>query len=294
LFGGGLDAFGEWGLAFRKRDDLLFCWLERGECLLLRPDGAPLPLRQGDFVLIRTSTPFSLASDASVEAVDSEAAVLASGRKRLSLGSGADRPVSLHAGKFVVQAGNEGLLAALLPQLVHIAADDPSVGRVRTLLAMNEMEARQPGPASEFVTTRLVELILMEILRTGHLRETEENKGVLAGLADKVTARAIAAMHEDVARDWTVAALAKLCGVSRSGFATRFSKVVGVGPRRYLLEWRIALAKDELQGGAKSIAQIAFAVGFQSSSAFSSAFAREVGVPPTQFGRRPSDPPRLV
>jgi AraC-like DNA-binding protein len=88
---------------------------------------------------------------------------------------------------------------------------------------MNEAEARKPGPASEFIIVRLVELILVEILRSKEWRVGEEFTGLLAGLADPVTARALAAMHRDVAHDWTVDKLARLCGVSRTSFAQQIS-----------------------------------------------------------------------
>lgn len=289
LFGGGLDAFGDWGLAFRKRDDLLFCWIERGECELIRPGCEPVRVRRGDFVLIYTSTPFTLASDASIAPVDSETAVAATRRVRLKLGSGVDRPVSLRAGKFLLEKANEDLLAGLFPPVIHIAAGDESLGPVRALLAMNEAEARKPGPASEFVIVRLVELVLVEILRTNLSRVGAEWPGLLAGLADKVTAKALAAMHRDVARDWTVDALARLCGVSRSTFAARFRTVVGTSPIDYLLQWRLALAKDALSLGAKSVGEIAFSIGFQSSSAFTTAFTRAAGCSPTRFARRMAD-----
>ncbi|MBY2907708.1 AraC family transcriptional regulator [Rhizobium leguminosarum] len=285
LFGGGLDAFGEWGLSFRKRDDLLFCWIEQGECQLIRPQQACLHMKKGDFLLIRTSTPFTLTSGGFVEPVDSETVVSSSKRKRLYLGSGKDNPVILHAGKFVVDAANEDLLASLLPQLIHIVGSDPSQGRLRTLLDLNEKEAREPRPAGEFVVGRLVELIFVEILRSQHSLGSMENKGLIAGLADSVTEPALVAMHRDFVRNWSVADLAKLGGVSRSTFATRFRRVVGTGPIEYLLNWRIALAKHELMAGTKSVSEVAFQVGFQSSSAFSSAFTREVGTPPTQFAR---------
>jgi AraC-like DNA-binding protein len=285
LFGGGLDAFGQWGVSFRKRDDLLFCWIERGECLLVRPGCAPVLIQQGDFALVYTSTPFTLTSDASIEPIDSEAAVAATKKPRLKLGSGRARPVTLHAGKFLVDKANEGLLASLLPPLIHIDSRDASLSRVRSLLTMNEMEARQPGPASEFVIARLVELILVEILRTNRLRVGEEFRGLLAGLADPVTARALAAMHRDVARGWTVDELAKLCAVSRSTFAVKFRSVVGVAPIEYLLNWRMALAKDELSRGTKGVGEIAFAIGFQSSSAFTTAFTRAVGCSPRRFAQ---------
>jgi AraC-like DNA-binding protein len=285
LFGAGLDAFGAWGLSFRKRDDLLFCWIEQGECQLLRPDCAPVLIGQGDFLLIYTSTPFTLASDAAAEAIDSETAVAATRRVRLTLGTGADRPVTLHAGKFLVDEANAHLLAGLLPPLVHIESSDASLSRVRSLLAMNEMEARQPGYASEFIITRLVELLLVEILRTQRLRAGEDVTGLLAGLADPVTRQALHAIHGDVAHDWSVDELAKLCAVSRSTFAVRFRAIVGTTPIAYLLHWRMALAKDELRRGTKSIGEIAFAIGFQSSSAFTTAFTRAVGYSPGRYAK---------
>jgi len=280
---GGLDGVGRWGLAFHKRDDLLFCWVERGDCLLTRPHLEPVHLKTNDFVLIRTTAPFILTSDQSVEPVDSEKAVAATGNTKLKLGEGTGSPVTIHGGRFVFDTTNEDLLTGLLPSLVYVAADDASSWRARSLLKMNETEALQPGPGSEFIIARLMELILVEILRTEALRVDREHMGLLAGLADPVTARALSAMHGDLAHDWTVFDLARLCGASRSSFAARFRKNVGTGPIEYLLSWRMALAKDELRYGALRISEIAFKVGFQSSSAFSTAFTRHMGCSPKRF-----------
>jgi AraC-like DNA-binding protein len=285
LFGAGLDASGRWGLSFRKRDDLLFCWIERGECQLLRPGHAPVLLRQGDFALVYTSTPFALASDASAACIDSEKAVAATKKVRLKLGEGKEQPVILHAGKFLMAEVNVHLLTDLLPPLIHIEAGDASLARVRLLLTMNETEARQPGRASEFIIVRLIELVLVEILRSKPGWVGEGSTGLLAGLADPVTERALVAMHRDVAHDWSVGELARLCAVSRSSFATRFLAVVGTTPIAYLLQWRMALAKDELIRGKKHVGEIAFAIGFQSSSAFTTAFTRTVGCSPKRFAR---------
>jgi AraC-like DNA-binding protein len=90
-------------------------------------------------------------------------------------------------------------------------------------------------------------------------------------------------MHRDVAHAWTVSGLARLCGVSRSTFAARFRQIVRTGPIEYLLHWRMALAKDELRRGSRSIGEIALAIGFQSSSAFSTAFSQAVGSSPKRF-----------
>lgn len=283
LFGAGFDAHGRWGLSFHKRDDLLFCWIERGECLLTRKGSKPVLLRQGDFALIYTSTAFAFASDASVTPVDSEKAAASTKKLRLRLGTGRERPVTVHAGKFLIDSANAPLLASLVPALVHIASSDSSLGRIRSLLTMNQEEARQPGAASNFIIERLMELILVEILRTQRFAVGDGLTGLLAGLADPMTERALVAMHRRVAHDWTVDQLARRCAVSRSTFASRFRAVLGTTPIAYLLQWRIALAKDHLSRGTMSISNIAFAIGFQSSSAFSTAFTRAVGCSPRRF-----------
>ena len=270
-------------MSFRKRDDLLFCWVQRGECQLIRPMLAPIHLRQDDFVLVRTTTPFTLTSDPSVEPEDGETTAAIAQDTGLKLGEGTDSPVTLRGGKFVFDTANENLLTGLLPSLVHVATGDTSAWRVRSLLKMNEMESLQLGPGSEFVIVRLMELILLEILRSDTLRVDQENSGLLAGLANPVTACALSAMHRNVTHDWTVSDLARLCGVSRSTLAVRFREIVGMGPIEYLQHWRMALAKDELRRGTRSIGEIAMAIGFQSSSAFSTAFTRAVGCSPKRF-----------
>lgn len=285
LFGGGLDACGQWSVSFRKRNDLLFCWVEVGECYLITAGFSPVVLHRGDFALIYTSSPFLLASDISLEPVDSEAAVASTNNVWLTLGTGTDRAVKLRAGKFLVNKVNDTLLADLLPPLIHVKSDDTSLARIHSLLVLNEAEARGPGPASEFIIERLVELILVEILRTRRLAVSEDSTGILAGLANPITARALDAMHRNVAHGWTVDELAKLCAVSRSTFAARFRSIVGATPMDYLFRWRMAIAKDALFSGTKTISEIAFSIGFQSASAFTTAFTRAEGCSPTKFGR---------
>jgi AraC-like DNA-binding protein len=282
-----IEGFGRWGLAFRKRDDLLFCRVERGECQLLRPQLAPVLLRPNDFLLIHTSTPFVLTSDPATEPKDSEELVAAAQSVSLQLGEGAESPVTLRGGRFVFDTANESLLWDLLPSLLLVAADDTSSWRVRSLLKLNEMETLHPGPGSEFLIARLMELILVEMLRRETQKVDDRSTGLTAGLQDPAIAGALLAMHAQIAHEWSVAELARLCGVSRSGFATRFKNVLGVGPIEYLMSWRIAVAKDELRQGRRSIAEIALAVGFRSSSAFSTSFTRTVGCSPKRLRDRP-------
>lgn len=275
---GRTDAVGRWGVSFRKRDDLLFCWVEQGECQLLSSQAPPLDLRPNDFVLIRTGTGFTVTSDPLVEPVDSETEAAES-----SLGLGTENPVTLRGGRFVFDSVNENLLTGMLPSPIHVKAGDPSSQRVRSFLKINEAECSLPGPGSDFIIARLMELILVEILRSDPFRAGSKQTGLLAGLADPVTSRALSMMHKDIAHDWAVSELAQFCGVSRSTFAGRFRRIVGVGPIDYLLGWRMAVARDELCNGTHSIGEIALQVGFQSSSAFSKAFTRTTGQSPKAF-----------
>jgi AraC-like DNA-binding protein len=92
-------------------------------------------------------------------------------------------------------------------------------------------------------------------------------------------------MHADVRANWTVAALAKIAGLSRSAFAARFGEVLGCGPIEYLARWRMALAKDSLLRGAKTLDRIADEIGYESASAFSTAFRKRLGISPGKFAR---------
>ncbi len=281
-----VDGTGRWGISFRNRDDLVFCWVARGECQLVRPALAPVPLATGDFVLVRTATPFSVTSDPAVPPEDSEKAFAEPDTLALRVGSGEDRPVTLHGGRFLFDTANEDLLCSQLPALVHVSASGKSMRYLRPLLKMNASESLRPKPGSAFVIARLMELILIEIIRNHALSMGTRTAGMLAGLADPCVTVALRAMHADVAHGWTVAELARLAGFSRSAFAARFREVVGIGPIEYLLDWRMARAKDDLHRGVQTISEIAYAIGFESASAFSTAFHRRVGCSPKAFAVR--------
>jgi AraC-like DNA-binding protein len=281
---GRTDATGQWSLGFHKRDDLIFCWIQQGECMLVRPGHEPIDLRRDDFILIRTVTPFALTTDPLLEPEDSE--VLARNRPKgegNKLGFGSDNPVTVRGGRFVFDSANEDLLTGLIPPLLHISAAEGVSWRVRSLLNLNEAEFSNPGPGSNFLIVRLMEMILVEILRGQTLHSAPQPGSLLAGLADPLTAKAITAMHSDVSHRWTVSSLARHCGVSRSTLANRFPSVMGMGPIEYLQRWRMALAKDQLKDGIHGVGEVALAIGFQSSSAFTTAFTRIVGCPPSRF-----------
>jgi transcriptional regulator GlxA family with amidase domain len=124
---------------------------------------------------------------------------------------------------------------------------------------------------------------------------------MLTGLTDPQIAMALRAFHDNIRRNWSVASPASEARMSRSIFSERFTSLVGQPPMTYVLNWRIAVARDALKRGERSVDEVAAATGYASASAFSTAFTRTVGLPPTRYardvrgpntsvGRRGSDP----
>jgi transcriptional regulator GlxA family with amidase domain len=157
------------------------------------------------------------------------------------------------------------------------------VERLSVLVKLVREESLEQRPGRDHVLVRLVEVLLVEALRS--IAEKDAPAGLLRGLADTKLAAAMRLMHGDPSRSWTVEELAKKAALSRSAFFVRFTHAVGLPPMEYLLAWRMALAKDLLRRGDTAIATVAERVGYGSASAFSTAFSRHVGQPPSRYAR---------
>jgi AraC-like DNA-binding protein len=146
-------------------------------------------------------------------------------------------------------------------------------------------ELRDPQPGGFLVIDHLVHMMLVQALRL-HLAEgIEGGVGWLFALADRQMSAAITAMHDDPGRRWTLQALAERAGMSRSSFALRFKETVGASPMEYLTRWRMLLAGDRLMNSSEPISVVARSLGYESESAFSTAFKRVMLCSPRQYGR---------
>src|SRR5690606_25759737 len=175
---------------------------------------------------------------------------------------------------FEFDSPDAALLASLLPAVLHVN----SAARLTTLVHLVADESKSKLAGRELVLTRLVEVMLIEALRSNS--GSQAPSGLLRGLSDARLAPAIRQMHRQVARPWTVAQLAKTAAVSRSAFFQHFTRTVGMPPMEYLLAWRMAVARDLLRRQGLPIVQVAERVGYSSASTFSTAFSRHVGEPP--------------
>lgn len=276
-----IEGAGRWAVRYSRVEQAGFGLVLAGECWLAVDGEAPLRMSAGDFVLLPAAPGFTLASGLDVAPVRREAAASADVRHGDPQGEASFRQLG---GYFRFEPANLALLGRLLPGVIHIRAGEAAAGRLARLIALIAEEAVADRPGGGPIVERLIEVLLVEALRfrpEGAL----PGSGLLAGLADPQLARAIRRLHAEPARAWTVAALAREAGLSRSAFSERFAQTVGSPPMEYLIDWRMALAKDMLRQGGPPLETVAAAVGYQSASAFSTAFRRQVGRPPSQFAR---------
>ena len=137
--------------------------------------------------------------------------------------------------------------------------------------------------ASSSVISRLSKSLLTEAVRQYASTLAEEEMGWLKGVRDPHIGRALALIHHQLAAPWSAETLAREVALSRSAFVERFSSLVGMPPIRYLTFWRLQTAKLSLVETRKTIAQLAYSVGYEFEEAFSRAFKREFGAPPARW-----------
>jgi AraC-like DNA-binding protein len=275
---------GSWAVRRSEAGRPFYCVILAGSCRIAVDGHEPIALQEGDFVLIPTAYNFTMSSlqPPATEDPDTSPIALPDGQFRVGI---RDMPsdVRVLIGYCVFGSPDAALLVSLLPQIVHVRGER----RLATLVQLVGEESREMRPARDVVLARLLEVLLIEALRSS--AGTAASPGLVRGLADGRLAPAIRRMHEGPADSWTVAQLAKEGALSRSAFFERFNRTVGVAPMEYLLAWRMALAKNLLLRPEVRVAEVAVRVGYSSASTFSVAFTRHVGMPPMRYAREQAD-----
>jgi AraC-like DNA-binding protein len=273
---------GAWSVRYERYAHPAFCLVLDGACFLDLDGVGVLDLQRGDFVLLPETPGFTLATDLKLTP-EPRAPVQAA-----TLHHGAwSRPVTMRllGGYFQFDHANARLLVSLLPEAVHIRRDETGAARLQRIAELIGEEADTQRPGREHILERLIEVLLVEALRLRLAVSATQGQGLLAGLSDPALARPLRELHVDMARRWTVAELARTAGMSRAVFAERFTRKVGMPPMQYLLEWRMALAKELLRCERPPLAAVAQRVGYRSTTAFSTAFTRVAGCSPRAFVR---------
>ena len=271
---------GNWAVRYGEFGLPSFCIMLEGSARLSVDGHDPIDLREGNFVLLPRTPGFTMSSATPAPPVHFDPNVVASERGEIRYGeqTGTADMRSL-GGSFLFDSADPALLVSLLPSVVHIRDS----ARLSQLVQMMGEESAFERPGSEYISSRLAELMLVEAMRASAVDSAPP--GLLRGLADVQLARSLTQLHARAGEPWTVNQLARIASMSRSAYFERFTRLVGVSPMEYLLSWRMLIAKRLLRDDALKVSEVATRVGYGSTSAFSVAFSRRVGQSPSQYAR---------
>lgn len=275
-----------WGMTVPEMPGtVVFHVLTRGSAVI-EVDDTVVELQPGEIVLVPRGTGHTV-----LDALGSSATPLFD-LPRVEVGDRYERvrvpgpgPVTeLVCGAVSFSGVGVGRLVRSLPPVLR-AGEGEDAAWVRASFEVMGAEARSPRPGSDVVTARLADVLVVHAVRTW-LESGASDQGWVAGLRDPVVGRALAAFHADPAAVWTVDALAREAGLSRSGFAARFTELVGEPAMTYVVGWRMDLAARLVREGGLPLSRVAERVGYRSEAAFNRAFRRAHGMPPGEFARR--------
>jgi AraC-like DNA-binding protein len=279
-----------WSLRIQDQAPLTLVVMMRGEAWVTPDTGEAALLRLGDVAIMRGPDPYTVADDPATPpqviihpgqhctTVDGEDLAQAMDLGVRTWGNSPEGATAMLTGTYQMSGEISQRLLAALPPLL-ILPDDARNTRLIRLLG-DEIANDEPG--QEVVLDRLLDLLLIAVLRNWFSRPDAEAPAWYQAHSDPVVGRALRTLHNNPAHPWTVATLAAATGVSRAGLARRFTELVGEPPMTYLTGWRLALAADLLREPHATVTSVARKVGYGSPFALSTAFKRQHGISPHQ------------
>jgi AraC-like DNA-binding protein len=202
-----------------------------------------------------------------------------------AVGDGTQPTVKLVCGFLACDARPFNPLLDNLPPIIITSWLESGPSWLGHFIALARAESSSRRAGAESVLAKLSELMFIETLRRHIASMPAEQSGWLAGLRDPYVGKALALMHAAPARNWTIEELAREVALSRSVLAERFADLVGMPPMHYLAQWRMQVAAGLLASNS-NIATVAAEIGYGSEAAFSRAFKKVVGVPPSAWRQR--------
>lgn len=280
-----------WGVAVPRFENVSrFHYVHRGRCFArVGDDPEPVFLEQGDLIIITGGAGHILSDPVEAEAPTVDQVVQESGftgRGALVYGAeGTGHETQLVCGHFAFDPGARHALLEALPPYIQIkdyGKATPDWLNDTLKIIGGEASGEQLG--SEIIALKLSEIIFTQAVRLYLTTEGRDRPG-LAGFADPNIHRALEAIHGAPSETWTVERLARIAGLSRTAFATRFSQTLANTPLGYLTDWRMQLARRLLLDSELPIIEVAERSGYQSEAAFGRVFKRYFDVPPARFRR---------
>lgn len=269
-----------------------------GACWATVVNGAPVRLEAGDIVLFPHGDPHVVSSKVGMRAPPDAAGYFERKRQRMPfilhldarevrVGTVTDDPdgTTLVCGFLGCDLRPFNPLIASLPRLMHVRKDSRQDWTAQ-LMRQAAAESKNRRPGGDAMLERLSEMMFIDAVRRYLGTLPEHTRGWLAGTRDRFVGRALTLMHDTPAVAWTVDELSRRVGLSRSALHERFAEMIGQGPMQYLANWRMQIGAALLRDTAATVMSIALQVGYESEAAFSRAFKRSVGKPPSLWRRQ--------
>lgn len=268
-----------------RHDIVSLHYIVSGKAYVGVGNGARMEVNEGEIVLLPRNDEHVLGSGMNGQPMNPRHLIETSpegGLARIAMGG--DGELTHMICGFLATEERKNPLLASLPRMLKVnIMDGVSRDWIESSVRFAAQEMSRGEVASSPVVGRLSELLFAEAVRSYAEALPEAEKTWLKGLNDPYVGRALAALHDRLAEDWTVEALAKEAGLSRSAFVERFTEAVGLPPMKYLTQARLQLAKQLLLDGRHGVAQVAAMVGYEAEEAFNRAFKREFGLPPAKW-----------
>jgi len=263
-----------------------------GRCFATVAGGAPVAVEAGEVIVFTNGDPHIMSSSPGMRADPAspdvlEIAAAAQMPFHLNYAGGGPASAKLVCGYLACDARPFNPLIEALPPVIKAGnPNNADAGWLGQFIRFAVAEAAEKRAGGETVLNKLSELMFIDVVRRYIATLPPENAGWLAGLRDPMVGKALTLIHDKPAHDWTIESLAKQAGLSRSVLAERFTQVVGMPPMHYLARWRMQIASELLRSGNANIASIAARIGYESEVAFSRAFKKMIGVPPSSWRQR--------
>ncbi len=279
-----------WALALPAfKGSLMFHVVTAGRCWLEVPGAESRLLQAGDFALVPHGQGHRLASDQRVKAAKlfDVPREQVSERYEILRHGGGGAPTTVICGVVGFDHSAAQRLIKILPRMICVDSwGSPEVEWIQSTLRFIAAEAREPRPGGETVITRLADILVVQAIRSWIAMDPAAQTGWLGALRDKQIGRAIALVHRDPTRNWTLESLAAEAAMSRSAFAARFTERVGEPAMRYLARWKMNVALSWLKEENAPVAELADRLGYESEAAFSRTFKRLMGLAPGAARRK--------
>ena len=257
-----------------------------GACWLTPDGGQAVHLAQGDVVLVPSGLGHCLTDSPGRPALPMEDLVggpLGETEPRELAIEGEGQLTGLLCGGYQLEPGLRHPLTAMLPPIVHIGAGQARGTGLPAAVDLLCAESQRTDPGAPAVVTSLIDLLFVYLLRAWLAGRGPSDGGWTAALYDPAIGGALALIHADPARPWTVAMLARAAGLSRATFTRRFTALTGQPPMAYVTSWRMTVAARILRGERGTLREVAVRVGYDSEFAFARAFKRATGYAPGRY-----------